>query len=222
MSWGSAFQTGEKAKRTYQSALPSEGLGYGGMGIRRTQIPRDKKEQLQSQAHLLLQLPGLLSAEKHLVPGLLVGVRHQRVPVVRSQLWEKQLSGRAGPGRAWRGWGSWACVGQNWSRQVVGGPLCWGAGQRGGPHPLPGLLQVVPQDFADLLFLVLGECWQDALSRQGLGVNVPRTTWYRLGPQNSCDFTACWTEPEGHPGVGPGEWAKPQVLSVTLQLPLWP
>lgn len=104
-----------------------------------------------------------------------------------------------------------------------GGVPLLGGRAAGGPHPLPGLLQVVPQDFADLLFLVLGECWQDALSRQGLGVNVPRTTWYRLGPQeNSCDFRACWTEPEGHPGVGPGEWAKPQVLSVTLQLPLWP
>ena len=47
------------------------------------------------------------------------------------------------------------------------------------PHPLPGLLQVVPQDFADLLFLVLGQCWQDALGRQGLGVDVPGITGHR-------------------------------------------
>jgi hypothetical protein len=52
------------------------------------------------------------------------------------------------------------------------------------PHPLPGLLQVVPQDFADLLLLVLGQCWQDALSSQGLGMDVPDTTGHRLGPHS--------------------------------------
>lgn len=36
--------------------------------------------------HLLFQLPGLLPPQEHLVPGLLVGVGHQRVPVVGSQL----------------------------------------------------------------------------------------------------------------------------------------
>lgn len=32
-----------------------------------------------------------------------------------------------------------------------------------GPHPLPGFLQIAPQDFADLFLLVLGQCWQDAI-----------------------------------------------------------
>lgn len=32
-----------------------------------------------------------------------------------------------------------------------------------GPHPLPGFLQVAPQDFADLFLLVLGQCGQDAV-----------------------------------------------------------
>lgn len=173
--------------------------------------PRERKEPLQPWTHPLFQLPGLLSPKQHLVPGLLVGVCHQCVSVVRPQLREEQLSGRAGPGHVWGRAG--AAGGQRGS--------CPEAGWAGAaPHPLPGLLQVVPQDFSNLLLLVLGECWQDALGRQVLGVDVPGTTRHRLGPQeNSCDPGAsrAGTE-ESHSGEGLGGWAEPQVLSVTLQL----
>lgn len=80
------------------------------------------------------------------------------------------LEGLGGSGR----------VAQGWSREGAEGLLyCRGAGWGAAPHPLPGLLQVIPQDFADLLFLVLGQCWQDALGRQGLGVDVPGITGHR-------------------------------------------
>lgn len=92
-------------------------------------LPEKGGSQLQSQTHLLLQLPGLLSLEQHLVPGLLVGVCHQRVSVVGPQLWEEQLSGRAGPRSwAWRGWaalGVWRGAGAERGRRgssAVGGP----------------------------------------------------------------------------------------------------
>lgn len=105
----------------------------------------------------------------------------------------------------------WACVRRGWGRQGDMGLLHRrGPRQGAAPHPLPGLLQVVPQDFADLLFFVLGECWQDAVCRQGLGMDVSGTTWHRLVPQeNSCDPGACWTGPEGgHLGDSPGGGAK--------------
>lgn len=62
----------------------------------------------KGRGYLLLQLPGLLPPEQHLVPGFLVGVCHQRVSVVGPQLREGQHQGSAGPGRlcSWRGGGS--------------------------------------------------------------------------------------------------------------------
>lgn len=76
------------------------------VGVQEEEEARETKEPLPPWTYLLFQLPGLLSPEQHLVPSLLVGVRHQRVSVVRPQLWEEQPSGRAGPGGwAWRGWG---------------------------------------------------------------------------------------------------------------------
>lgn len=47
---------------------------------------------------------------------------------------------------------------------------------QGTPYPLPGFLQVVAKDFPDLLFLILGQGWKDALHRKGLGVDVPAWT----------------------------------------------
>lgn len=47
---------------------------------------------------------------------------------------------------------------------------------QGTAHPLPGFLQVSAEDFPDLLLLVLGQGWKDALQRQGLGVDVPALT----------------------------------------------
>ena len=128
-------------------------------------FPEKGRSQLQLQTHLLLQLPGLLSPEQHLVPGLLVGVGHQRVSVVGPQLWEEQLSGRpnqapeAGPGGAGEALGMWSRGGRG-GAGAGGSSAVSEVGRAGAaPHPLPGLLQVVSQDFADLLFLVLGQCW---------------------------------------------------------------
>lgn len=44
------------------------------------------------------------------------------------------------------------------------------------PYPLPGFLQVIAKDFPDLLLLVLGQDWNDALHGQILGVDVPART----------------------------------------------
>lgn len=52
-----------------------------------------RERQAQPDTHLLLQLPGLLPPEQHLVPGFLVGVGHQSVSVVGPQLREEQSSG---------------------------------------------------------------------------------------------------------------------------------
>lgn len=93
LPWSSAFETGRKPKKIQNRVFNLQKGLVQGEGE-----PRERKEPLQTQTHLLFQLPGLLSPEQHLVPGLLVGVRHQRVSVVRPQLWEEQLSGRAGPG----------------------------------------------------------------------------------------------------------------------------
>lgn len=62
----------------------------------------------KGRGYLLLQLPGLLPPEQHLVPGFLVGVRHQCVSVVGPQLLKAQHQGSAGAGRlwSWRGGGS--------------------------------------------------------------------------------------------------------------------
>jgi hypothetical protein len=51
-----------------------------------TRFPRKDRGLLQTGSHLLFQLPGLLSPEQHLVPGLLVGVSHECVSVVGPQL----------------------------------------------------------------------------------------------------------------------------------------
>lgn len=101
LPWSSAFETGgESPKKPDRVFNLQKGLVQG------EEEPRERKEPLQSQTHLLFQLPGLLSPEQHLVPGLLVGVCHQGVSVVRPQLWEEQLSGRAGPGAGPGGPGS--------------------------------------------------------------------------------------------------------------------
>lgn len=113
--------------------------------------------------YLLLQLPGLLPPEQHLVPGFLIGVGHQRVSVIGPQLRE-ETAVRAGEdseagleGQSQRGSG---CVGGRGRAEGA----CRREAKKGqaGSHPLPGFLQVTPQDFADLLLLVLGQCWQDA------------------------------------------------------------
>ena len=91
-------------------------------------FPEKGGSWLQLWTHLLLQLPGLLSPEQHLVPGLLVGVGHQRVSVVGPQLWEEQLSGRpgqaleAGPGGAGVALGTWS--GGGWGGGGEGVLLC--------------------------------------------------------------------------------------------------
>lgn len=168
----SAFETGGEGKETTppdQSVLSAKGLSDEDAGRGRAQR---KEGATPVRTHPLFQLPGLLSPEQHLVPGLLVGVCHQRVSVVRPQLRKEQLSGRAGPGHVWGRAGAAGGVGGGVQRGSC--PEVGWAGAA--PHPLPGLLQVVPQDFSNLLLLVLGECWQDALSRQVLGVDVPGTT----------------------------------------------
>ena len=93
-------------------------LPEGWLGVMQAEeeprFPEKGRSWLQLRTYLLLQLPGLLSPEQHLVPGLLVGVGHQRVSVVGPQLWEEQLSGRpgqateAGPGGAGVALGMWS------------------------------------------------------------------------------------------------------------------
>lgn len=125
----SAFETGGEGKETTPpdpSALSAQGLGGG---AQEEEEPRERKEPPQSRTHLLFQLPGLLSAEQHLVPGLLVGVCHQRVSVVRPQLRKEQLSGRAGPGHVWGRAGAargqrGSCPGGGWAGSSPS-PAAW-------------------------------------------------------------------------------------------------
>lgn len=93
----SAFETGGEAKQQHprSSVFRLQKAQWRGQ---EEEEPRERKEPLQSRTHLLFQLPGLLPPEQHLVPGLLVGVCHQRVSVVRPQLWEEQRQAGQAPG----------------------------------------------------------------------------------------------------------------------------
>lgn len=99
LTWGSASETGVRGRETRSECSVFQWAWW--WELLEEEEPRfQRKEPHWSQTHLLLQLPGLLSPEQHLVPGFLVGVCHQCVSVVRSQLWEEQPS-EAGSGGAW-------------------------------------------------------------------------------------------------------------------------
>lgn len=160
LSWGSVFETNRGGQKTQAVALSSKGLGGRDVGGR-TQTPRERQEPAPGP-----HPPSALAAGPS-VCGAASGSRPPRrdLPPVCVCCKTAAVGGTAfrpqkpGPVGARAG--------------AEGLPCCRGAGQGATPHPLPGLLQVVPQDFADLFLLVLGQCRQDALCRQGLGVDVP-------------------------------------------------
>lgn len=201
-------------------ALSSKGLGGGGARRGRTHIPRERQERapVPDAPSALVAGPSVSGAASGSRPprrGLPPACVCCRTAAVRGTAVRWGRPQNLGLERSrW----PWAHGQQGWSREEEEGLLCWRRSWVGGKtHPLPGLLQVVPQDFADLLLLILGQCWQDALSRQGLGVDIPGITGHRLGPrENSCDSGACRAGPEGgHPGMA-------QVGEQSLRSSVWP
>lgn len=101
--------------------------------------------------HLLFQLPGLLPPQEHLVPGLLVGVGHQRVPVVGSQLGRdpkerrrlkshRKGKERSQPHSSWR-WMKQPPVGRAGPGRLVAHPWCATTGCLTLTHPGPARVE---------------------------------------------------------------------------------